>query len=807
MSEQSLGQRVRRLRTNSGLSQAALAEAVQVTPGYISKVERDRQPPSAWLLRQIAAVTGASTREWEQLASRLNRPVQAGAPPTRQQLRRRLPLPPQSRRPVGRGDVIERIRSYFASGADLVTIVGEPGIGKTTVAIEVAQLERNEKRRPVVWADAREREASSWGELENYLVRYVLGPSATTDPELDRKGIIETLVKTGALVVIDNLESAVGQDTVLKFVAELSKPASALVTSREWTPSNIGAVNHRLSELPHEEAATLFRQVGQRAGQTFCSRDDEEIIKAISVDILEGHPGAIEIAAALWSAWPLVEILRGLRNRQTMQTLTDPQRRDVNRSMRVSIDLSYEVLEQTDQMAHTLLPRLAVFPGSYTHYAAADVCGLPAALQPLASLVHHSLVRFERGRYRLHSVVRHYAEDRLGQEAEHFQARFSEYFYHYAADHHDTLDELEEEANNLLAALEWYETRPERGSMAVALAQSLAVFLGKRGYWRERVRHLTRALEIASLASDAFEVAKIAIQLGQSSLGRGDVDQAVDWYKRARRAAQSDSGGPLEPTASFFLAQAEFARGNLEDAWSLAQVTACSRDDGELRVLSRCLIAKILDGAGQTGPAKAELETALEDACITENSRLQTVVLRELYRVDAASDRPDEAEHWLRELIRVASASEDTANEGDASISLGELLLVRHTHAVSVEGLEMVRRGVELLKDRPTPDLTIKANQGRRTLAFFENRVEDGLEAAIEIGTLWQKLLGDSKHAVKAWLEAAELAEQYESLDWARKAYELVLSLWEDEGRSEQDDAVRAVRARLQDVRRRRGDV
>src|SRR5262245_33893144 len=57
-----LGKKVRSLRTSAGLSQAALAERLQVSPSYLNLIEHDRRPLTAPLLIRLAQVLDLDLR-------------------------------------------------------------------------------------------------------------------------------------------------------------------------------------------------------------------------------------------------------------------------------------------------------------------------------------------------------------------------------------------------------------------------------------------------------------------------------------------------------------------------------------------------------------------------------------------------------------------------------------------------------------------------------------------------------------------------------------------------------------------------
>lgn len=58
-----LGRRIRELRKGHGFSQEKLAEAVDVDPRYISRIELGKSLPSLDLLQRIATAVDVDTRE------------------------------------------------------------------------------------------------------------------------------------------------------------------------------------------------------------------------------------------------------------------------------------------------------------------------------------------------------------------------------------------------------------------------------------------------------------------------------------------------------------------------------------------------------------------------------------------------------------------------------------------------------------------------------------------------------------------------------------------------------------------------
>lgn len=57
------GRRLRQLRVERGLSQATLAERIDVTPEYVSRIERGRVGPSMEILSRLGRALGVDVRD------------------------------------------------------------------------------------------------------------------------------------------------------------------------------------------------------------------------------------------------------------------------------------------------------------------------------------------------------------------------------------------------------------------------------------------------------------------------------------------------------------------------------------------------------------------------------------------------------------------------------------------------------------------------------------------------------------------------------------------------------------------------
>jgi transcriptional regulator with XRE-family HTH domain len=88
-----LGQEILRLRTLAGMTLRGFAEKIDVSPAYVSDIERDRRRPSDDVLRRMVEElkqVGATYEGLDSLITRLERDLQAwvdSTPAVRQMLR------------------------------------------------------------------------------------------------------------------------------------------------------------------------------------------------------------------------------------------------------------------------------------------------------------------------------------------------------------------------------------------------------------------------------------------------------------------------------------------------------------------------------------------------------------------------------------------------------------------------------------------------------------------------------------------------------------------------------------------------
>lgn len=322
-----------------------------------------------------------------------------------------------------------------------MTLVGPCGIGKTTVALRVAELLLQHYRDGVWRVDLALIDDPA--QLVEHLTRTLpLGIGADVD----------ALGRWHALLVLDNCEHLLeGCRTLVETLLTSAPRLSILVTSREplrvtdevllpLPPLLVPPASAlcSLDEVMSYSAVQLFVSRARARQQGFALREQD--LKAVREICrrLDGLPLAIELAAAQIDALALVGLQAQLDN--CFQMLTQGRRTAVPRhqTLKAALDWSYERLAPMEQ---TVLQRLAVFKSAFTDDAALEVisCAMlpPSSLASIMeSLALKSLVSLEqvRGltRYRLLNTTRCYALEKLEQSGalRTYEMRYAGYVSH-----------------------------------------------------------------------------------------------------------------------------------------------------------------------------------------------------------------------------------------------------------------------------------------------------------------------------------------------------------------------------------------
>jgi len=465
-------------------------------------------------------------------------------PPLRSLNTRRSNLPVQLTSFVGREKELAEVATLIERHR-LLTLIGTGGTGKTRLMLEAAAL-LLDRYQDGVWL-AELAPLGDPSQIPSEVARALGAPEIPGVPALST--VSAFLADKQLLLLLDNAEHLV--DGVARFADRMLAGAPELrilATSREALavpgeavlqlqslscPSLAGPGSRSHGDEPVDvddaaatESVRLFAERAAAVDPSF-TLDAANVASVAEIcRRLDGIPLAIELAAARVSAMSPEDIALRLGDR--FRLLAGGRRTSVPRqqTLHALIDWSWDLLTDEDRR---LLRRLSVFTGGWTVPIAAQIVGDgDGRMDPvdlvdgLTRLVDRSLVIADRGattRYRMLETIRQYAREKLIEagEASEVADRHLAVYAALAADAEqplrgptmvDWLDRLDDELDNLGAALEWsLEAAPWT---AVRMASSLL------GYWAVRVMSQDNDARIAA----AIEIARDRV------VGRADADPA-----------------------------------------------------------------------------------------------------------------------------------------------------------------------------------------------------------------------------------------------------------------------------------------
>jgi predicted ATPase/DNA-binding CsgD family transcriptional regulator len=481
----------------------------------------------------------------------------------------------------------------------LVTLTGPGGIGKTRLAIKVAESVAAEFPDGVWFVPL--------AQLRNpALVTQAIGRALGLDESGQRpveEDLKRFLAGARSLLILDNFEQVVDAGPLVTDLLINCRDLKCLVTSRaDLRLSGEHEFRVSLLPLPDPDAVTADRVGTAEAVQLLverarAARPGFALTDANAADVaevcrsLEGLPLAIELAAARLrhlSPGALLARLTGDRGQTGLQILTGGPRDAParHRALHETIAWSYDLLAPEHQR---LFRRLSVFSGGFTLDAAEALASEEAAphsvLDDVASLIDKSLLfeetgRGEEPRFGMLEVIREFGLEQLEASGDAretrqrhaawctaFAERFTEAGIQTLAP--EWLPRLEAEIDNVRAALAWLESQGDaEGFLQLAGAVGPAwIVLSRRaegGDWLERA-------VAGAPAAPAARRARAYFALGRLADLRGDYVRAEPWLEESLRLCQEVGDERGTCRALVRLVTGALDRGATDAAHSLSE--------------------------------------------------------------------------------------------------------------------------------------------------------------------------------------------------------------------------------------------
>ena len=379
-------------------------------------------------------------------------------------------LPPQPTHFLGRADELATLTGYLHQpDCRLITIVGPGGMGKTRLALALAEGQLTSARYPngiffvslAPLADPDQIPAAMAEALD--LPLEADGPQRRTP----QQQLLDYLSDKRLLLLMDNFEHLLDGAALVNEILAAAPDVQILATSRERLGLRaeqlyaIGGLQFPDWETPEDTAeytaVRLFLQSARQLQADFSLTTSDLTYLSRICRLVEGMPLAVELAAGWVDTLSLpdiaAEIQRGL-DFLTTDIRDIPARQ---RSIHAVFDATWARLSPDEQ---TVFAQTSVFRGGFTRAAVQAVTG--ASLRTLANLVNKSLLRFDhsQSRYQVHELVRQYAAEKLGADEaadETVRNRYANYYCRLLAtwgealkgtDQVETLSVMETELQN-----------------------------------------------------------------------------------------------------------------------------------------------------------------------------------------------------------------------------------------------------------------------------------------------------------------------------------------------------------------------
>ncbi len=487
-------------------------------------------PPFLWIVERCLAKDPkeryASTRDLARdLAAVRDRLADASARPLES---RPNNLPAQRTAFIGREHEAAALRQLLSRvDAQLVTLTGPGGIGKTRLALQVAGEAPAEFPAGICFVPLSA--VSDHGLIASAIAQALrVHETGNQSPMENLKEHLSRLDQP-MLLLLDNFEHLVAAAPLIAQLLTTAPKLKVVVTSQaplhvygeyEFPVPPLALPDLKsipapdvLSRLP---AVALFVERAQAVKNEFTiTRENAAAVAAICAR-LDGLPLAIELAAARIKLLSPSAMLARLESRLNLLTGGARDLPTRQQTLRSTVDWSYGLLNASEQ---TLFRRLSVFTGGCTLEGVEAVCDTKGdlgldILDGMASMVDKSLAQQvakvdAETRFLMLSTIREYALERLIESQDEAATRRAHAAYYLVlaeegaedvAAHPEWLDRFEMEHDNFRLALD-YLIKTGDAEWGLRLGAALFRFWETREYLTEGRDAIARLLALEGTAA------------------------------------------------------------------------------------------------------------------------------------------------------------------------------------------------------------------------------------------------------------------------------------------------------------------
>lgn len=477
----------------SGQPAAALRQYQEVTRLLMSElgVEPDAETTQLYEDIRTRKIPGPSVEELPQVGTVSSRPAAARTPHN---------LPRLENPIIGREIELRQVVKCLKEEdhCRLLTVAGPGGIGKTSLAVEAANLLASDPSCPfcegVYFVPLFQ---ISQEDSVIPAIAQVLKIPLVPDPKEHTQQLFNYLQPKRVLLLLDNFEHLIspGSTQLLTDLLAYASDVKLLVTSRTYlnvhlehilnigglqTPDAIADLQNQLVEsvVVGFSALQLFETVARKLLPEFSIHRDNLAPIVRICQMVEGMPLGIELAAAWLEMLTPDKIAAEIASNMDFLEVQWPDLPERQHSLRAVFDSSWKLLEENER--NTLLV-LSAFQGGFSRQAAQQVS--KASLQLLMALRNKSWLQVQSGgRYQIHELLRQYLSEQLRTDpttTQYVKSQFAGYYASYL-EHQSTvikgpeqksaIDEISVEFGNIRLAWSWLV---ELGQIEIVIRQML----------------------------------------------------------------------------------------------------------------------------------------------------------------------------------------------------------------------------------------------------------------------------------------------------------------------------------------------
>lgn len=435
----------------------------------------------------------------------------------------------------------------------MLLLQGVGGIGKTTLAIYIAQKYKRRKRAHVIWVTSKN-EILTLDKILNSIAHFFDFTGIDSLPvDAKRDKILQVLKQNRSLLIVDNFETIENDAEIKAFLNSISANSKILITSRNNTMVSPDQVTLQVDTLTDKNAILLMRKELEKNSRPELSAEEyKKLLGAIG-----GSPLAIK--------WSIGQIAT---NGHTVDTICAQLRDGV---IAGSVELFQNIFEmawqELNDIQKDILYLLQFFVTPVSAKALWKLSELTDETQftcELSKLLQLSLIdsnsesNVERRFFSLHSLTNSFVLTELKKEinrdckiARRILANYKTFCLERCALPHGRkkdYGDIEREWQNIDKAIKYsienlnrMEKQDDVRNDALEISRAINVFLWSRGYWQERIEICKRAYEIAKAINRNEEAGQFACFIGIVLFWQSKNREAEEWATQAENLLKRSS--------------------------------------------------------------------------------------------------------------------------------------------------------------------------------------------------------------------------------------------------------------------------